>query len=286
MNGLLVINYMNKIPVTVIVPVKNEEKNLPNFLPLLKDFDEVIVIDSNSTDGTQEIVESFGYQLFEFTWNGHFPKKRNWALRNIPSKNEWVFFVDADEYMTDVFLDNLKATMIETKDYVGFRINYKNVFMGKLIKYGDPISKLALFKKSAGEYEKIEDDDTSGNYSGLEIHEHPVLNGSVGEIKGYILHKENRGITSYIQKHNEYSSWEARRFLKIKKNIRERLTFRQKVKYALIDSWWFGNLYFIYYYIWKCGFLDGKEGYILATLKKQYFANVKCKIEELRLQSK
>ena len=70
---------MEKLPITVIVPVRNEEKNLPNMLPLLADFDEVIVVDSQSTDSTPEIVKSFGYQLVEFDWNGHFPKKRNWT---------------------------------------------------------------------------------------------------------------------------------------------------------------------------------------------------------------
>ena len=274
---------MNKIPVTVIVPVKNEEKNLPCFLPLLKDFDEVLVIDSQSTDKTKEIVLSFGYVYINFEWNGHFPKKRNWALRNVPIRNEWVFFVDADEFMTEEFLDNLKVVMKDTRDYVGFQINYRNVFLGKLLKYGIPTRKLALFKKSAGEYEKIEDDDVTGNYSGLEIHEHPILSGPIGQIDGYILHKEDKGITSYIQKHNEYSNWEARRFLKIKKDTYRVFTIRQKVKYAFIDSWWLGVVFFFYNYIWKLGFLDGKEGYIFATLKKHYFTNIKCKIEELRI---
>ena len=92
---------MEKLPITVIIPVRNEEKNLPNMLPLLAEFDEVIVVDSHSTDSTPEIVKSFGYHLVEFDWNGHFPKKRNWTLRHVPIRNEWVFFVDADEYRSE-----------------------------------------------------------------------------------------------------------------------------------------------------------------------------------------
>lgn len=275
---------MDKLPITVIVPVRNEEKNLPNMLPLLSDFDEVIVVDSHSTDNTPEIVKSFGYQLVEFDWNGHFPKKRNWTLRNVPIRNEWVFFVDADEYMTPDFMKGLKAAFQDTKDNVGYWIYYTNYFMGRLLKHGDPIHKLALFKKSAGEYERIdaEDDDKNWGYAGLELHEQPVLaGGTIGTIIGKVDHKENRGLEAYIKKHNEFSTWEAVRYLKNTKDKGD-LTFRQKVKYSLMNSWWLSRLYFVYIYVFKLGFLDGRSGYIYAQLKKQYFFNIKAKIDEMR----
>jgi glycosyltransferase involved in cell wall biosynthesis len=275
---------MGKLPITVIVPVRNEEKNLPNMLPLLADFDEVIVVDSRSTDKTPDIAKSFGYQLVEFDWNGHFPKKRNWTLRNVPIKNEWVFFVDADEYMTPEFMKGLRDAFEDTKDNVGYWIYYTNYFMGRLLKHGDPIHKLALFKKSAGEYEKIdaEDDDKKWGYAGLELHEQPVLEGgAIGIIRGRIDHKENRGLEAYIKKHNEFSTWEAIRYLKNTKDKKE-LTFRQKIKYSLMDSWWLSRLYFLYIYFFKLGFLDGRAGYVYAQLKKQYFFNIKAKIDELR----
>lgn len=277
---------MDKLPITVIVPVRNEEKNLPSFLPLLGDFDEIIVIDSHSTDKTPQIVESFGIKLVQFEWNGHFPKKRNWALRNVPIKNEWVFFVDADEFLTNDFIKGLRDSFKDTKDYVGFWISYNSYFMGKELKHGDPIRKLALFKKSAGEYEKIEseDDDKNWGYSGIELHEQPVLKGKVGFIKGRIDHKENRGLEAYIKKHNEFSSWEANHFLKSYK--RDKLcSLHQKVKYALLDSWFLGDLYFIYIFFLKLGFLDGRAGYVYAQLKKQYFFSIKAKIDELRAKT-
>ena len=86
----------NNIPVTVIVSVKNEELNLPTCLEKLKDFSEVIVVDSMSTDKTPEIVKEFRFQLVNFKWNGKFPKKRNWTLENVNIKNDWVLFLDAD----------------------------------------------------------------------------------------------------------------------------------------------------------------------------------------------
>ena len=275
---------MKKIPITVIVPVRNEEKNLLNMLPLLDEFDEVIVVDSHSTDKTSEIVESFGYQLVEFDWNGHFPKKRNWTLRNVPIRNEWVFFVDADEYMTPEFINALREEFNDTKDNVGYWVYYTNYFMGHLLKHGDPIHKLALFKKSAGEYEHTdaEDDDNSWGYAGLELHEQPVLKGgTIGTIKAKVDHKENRGLEAYIKKHNEFSTWEANRYLK-QLNVRDRKgkTLRQHVKYALLDSWVLSSIYFIYVYFFKLGFLDGRAGYVYASLKKHYFFTIKAKIDE------
>lgn len=142
---------MNKLPISVIVPVRNEEKNLLEFIPLLSDFDEVIIVDSNSTDNTVKIAERFGCKVYQFKWNGQFPKKRNWALRNIPIKNEWVFFVDADEFMTPDFINNLRITMADTQNYVAYWILYTNVFLGRKMTHSGIAKKLALFKKSAGE---------------------------------------------------------------------------------------------------------------------------------------
>ncbi len=274
---------MSKLPITVIIPVRNEEKNLPQLLPLLGDFDEVIVVDSQSTDRTPEIVAEFGYKFVQFVWNGHFPKKRNWTLRNVAIKNDWVFFLDADEFITPEFMLDLKMVFKDTKDYEGFWIFYNNFFMGKRLTHGDTMRKLALFRKSVGEYEKIDaaDDDKNWGYSGIEIHEQPILKGKVGKINGRLDHRENKGLSWYIQKHNEYSSWEAKRFLKTSKSA-DRTSFRQKLKYVLIDSWLFCKLYYILCYYVKLGFLDGKEGYMFCKLKEQYFFNVKSKIEELR----
>lgn len=270
---------MEKIPVSVVVPVKNEEKNLPKCLDLLKEFDEVIVVDSNSTDHTPDIVKEYDRQLVTFTWNGQFPKKRNWTLRNVSLKYDWVLFLDADEFVTDSFKQEL-AKAIQSTDCVGFWIDFTNEFMGKTMKHGAPMRKLPCFKKDAGEYEFI--DEKAWSHLDMEIHEHPVLKGKVGELKNPINHCDFRGLTHYIQKHNEYSSWEAKHFLEKANDHKGELTYQQRIKYKLIDSWLCGPLYFLYCYFWKLGFLEGKEGFMFAGFKMQYFFNVKAKITELR----
>ena len=87
----------DKMPVSVIIPVKNEAENLKRCLPALAWADEVFVVDSQSSDQTAEVAASFGAEVVQFHFNGTYPKKKNWALDNLPFRNEWVMIVDADE---------------------------------------------------------------------------------------------------------------------------------------------------------------------------------------------
>lgn len=272
---------MQSIPVTVVVPIKNEEKTLAKCLDLLKEFDEVIVVDSGSTDKSPQIVEQYGRTYANFIWDGKFPKKRNWTLRNVKMRNDWVLFLDADEFLTDEFKSEI-SIKIKNTDCVGFWISYTNEFMGKLMKHGAPMRKLAFMKIGSGEYEYIDENHWSN--LDMEVHEHLVLNGKVGFIKSRIIHRDFRGLTHYIQKHNEYSSWEANHFIDKKGNTDRtgEVSFQQKVKYTLIDSWLLAPMYFIYCYFIKGGFMEGKEGFMWAAYKMQYFYNVKAKIEEIR----
>lgn len=266
------------LPITVLVSVKNEEKNLPHCLNRLSDFDEVIVLDSNSIDRTPEIVKEFGYKLINFNWNGQFPKKRNWALQNLSLRNNWILFLDADEQITPEFVAEV-SRKIKNYNYNGLWIHYHNYFMGKKLLYGDKMKKLALFKKDSGEYEQIPED--SWSHLDMEVHEHPVLKGAIGSIKSPLIHNDYNGLEKYIDRHNLYSSWEARRYLQLKNN-HTNLTWRQKLKYNLLESGLLPYIYFIGAYVFKFGFLDGSEGYYLAQYKKQYFFQIQTKIRELK----
>src|SRR3954464_15273487 len=97
----------NKVPVSVLVPVKNEAENLRRCLPALAWADEVFVVDSQSTDETVSVAEEFGARVEQFHFNGTFPKKKNWALDNLPFRNEWVLIVDADEVVVPELADEV-----------------------------------------------------------------------------------------------------------------------------------------------------------------------------------
>ena len=279
---------------TIIFPVKNEAENLSRAIPLVANLGPVLVIDSGSTDTTCEVAQQLGAEVVQFAWNGQFPKKRNWVLRNYEFKSEWVLFLDADEFVSPQFVAEVQQAL-ESTVHAGFWLNFENYFMGQRLRHGDPMRKLALFRVGAGEYEKIEED--SWSHLDMEVHEHPVLQGSIGEIKAPIEHNDFRGIKHYIAKHNEYSSWEAARYLRLRgagrgargAGSREQgagsevtewdgLTDRQKKKYRHLAKWWFAPAYFLATYFLKKGFLDGAVGFHFALMKAIYFYQIRLKI--------
>src|SRR4029077_14642040 len=89
----------SRVPVSVVVPIKNEAANLPRCLGSVQWADEIFVVDSQSTDDSARIAEKYGARVEQFHFYGTWPKKKNWALENLPFKNEWVFILDADEVL-------------------------------------------------------------------------------------------------------------------------------------------------------------------------------------------
>jgi glycosyltransferase involved in cell wall biosynthesis len=93
----------NKIPVSVLIPAKNEETNLPACLESLNRADEVFVVDSQSSDRSVEIAKTYDANVVQFHFNGRWPKKKNWSLDNLPFRNDWVLIVDCDERISQSF---------------------------------------------------------------------------------------------------------------------------------------------------------------------------------------
>jgi glycosyltransferase involved in cell wall biosynthesis len=258
------------LPVTVAIPVRNEEAALPACLARLGAFRCVDVIDSNSTDRTAEIARSAGARVIPFAWDGTFPKKRNWYLRNRRPETPWVLFLDADELLDEAFCEELRETLASTS-HVGFWITYDNWFLGRRLKHGTPNRKLALFRVGAGEYERIAEERWTP--LDMEIHEHPVLEGSVGEIRSRVDHRDDRGLAHWLRRHVEYAQWEAARARALAASGTEgaALTDRQRRKYATLGRWWLPAAYFLHGFVLKRGFLDGSAGFAHALLKSWYF---------------
>jgi glycosyltransferase involved in cell wall biosynthesis len=270
---------LNKIPITVVVSVKNEELNLPSCLEKLTRFAQIIVVDSGSTDDTRSIAAAMGAEVLQFEWNGKFPKKRNWALQNADIHYEWVLFLDADEFVTDEFVTEVATKTLDT-NYNGFTIHFENYFMSKKLRYGYGFNKSALFKKSKGAYEKIDEDLWS--HLDMEVHEHPIIEGKVGDIKAKVVHKDFKNLDHYIAKHNAYSTWEAQRYLQLKESKNTQLSVNQKIKYGLLNTGFLPMVYFIGAYFLKLGFLDGREGFYLARFKSHYFFQIQTKVYSLK----
>ena len=272
---------MEENTVTVVIPVRNEGQNLSNCIRAVSSLGRILVVDSGSSDDTQTVAVSSGATVLNFEWDGLFPKKRNWTLRNYDFKTQWVLFLDADEFVSSEFIEEVRVA-IKNSEHVGFWLNFTNYFMGQEMKGGDAFRKLALFRIGAGEYEKIEEDHWS--HLDMEVHEHPVLEGSIGEIQAPIEHNDFRGLKHYIAKHNEYSSWEAMRYLRLLSQEGPEwssLSDRQKKKYRNLAKWWFAPAYFVMTYIVKRGFGDGAVGLHFALMKAIYFYQIRLKIREV-----
>jgi glycosyltransferase involved in cell wall biosynthesis len=269
----------SRIALTIVIPVRDEERNLAKCLrALMGRFTEIVVVDSNSKDRTVEIAEALGARVVHFSWNGKYPKKRNWVLQNFKFSSDWVLFLDADEIVTERFAQEVE-NRITNEDFSGYWINYTNVFLGRELRHGLRQRKLALFQINAGMYERIDEDRWST--LDMEVHEHPIILGRVGEISAPIKHEDDRGVYRFLDRHLDYARWEAMRLLALEHSGSwQSLTRRQLFKYRNVRRWWFPYSYFIYTYVVKLGFLDGSAGFYYSYYKMWYF----CVIRQLAIE--
>ncbi len=254
---------------TVVIPTKNSEAYLTKCLESIKTCKEVIVVDSNSKDKTKSIVDAYGRTYIKFEWNKKYPKKRAWVLDNVKIKTQWVLMLDSDECVSEDFLVEFNNQIINSK-HNGFWIKYNNYFLGKLLRFGIPQRKLALIRKESGTYEDFGENDWT-KYD-MEIHEHLLLKGTIGKMKAKLSHLQNETYDQMIEKHFEYALWEAKRHASFER--KKSSTFREKIKYSLLEKFYFPYLYFFVQYIIFLGFLDGFSGYKYAEIKFKYFKRI------------
>ena len=270
---------------TIAIPARNEERNLSVCLKAIgPDFaSSVVVIDSASTDATAAVARRHGAEVIDFNWDGGFPKKRNWFLRHHTPNTPWVLFLDADEILTPQVKREIAEALQDT-NHQGFLLSYTNYFLGRRLRGGYPLRKLALFRVGEVEYERIEEDHWS--VCDMEVHEHPIVAGSVGLIRSRIDHRDLRGIDSYLRKHNDYAAWEAQRLFSHRHDplAKARWKPHQRLKYRLITSPWGGLAFFLGSFFIMGGWRDGGVGFAFCLLKAGYFTQIACRLRELEQQ--
>ncbi len=228
---------MNKISVTVIT--KNEEKNISDCLNSVKWADELIVVDSESTDKTVEIAKHFTDKVFMRKWEGYVPQKR-YALSL--ASNEWVLSLDADERVTPELKEEI--INLSPSEYSGFKIRRKNFLMTKEITScgWEKDFQLRLFKKDKTDLnERL-------------VHEKFITEGNVGTLKNPMLHYTFESFTDYFNKINRYTSLKSEELLKKKKKIGGWTIFSHSV-----------SAFFAFFFI-RRGFKDGVYGLIISFL--------------------
>ena len=277
-----------QIPVSVIVPVRNEAHNLARCLDSLRGIREVFVVDSQSCDGTPAIAHSRGAQVVNFNYQGGWPKKRQWAMDTLPLENDWLLLLDADEAMTPELAEEIESR-IRVPEFSGYYIQLQMYFLGRKLRHsGANFYKLSLFRRGKGHFECRAEgqDDSMGD---MEVHEHVIVQGRTAKLKNSLLHRNVESLSRYIQKHDEYSNWEARVWLSGDASMRElppRLFGTQAQRRRWLRKKFFGIpgsplLFFFYKYVVRLGFLDGIPGLIYCGMQGIQFFHIKAKIYEL-----
>lgn len=271
-----------RVPITFVIPTKNEEANLSYSLASVAGWAaQVFVVDSGSTDRTREIAEAHGATFVFHEWCG-FAAQKNWALDHLPIATPWVFILDADEAVTPELRRIL--TTIATADACpenGFHINRHFIFLGKKIRHCGyyPSWNIRFFRRGKARYEE------------RAVHEHMVVDGSVGYLEGDMEHNDRRGMEYYIAKHNQYSTLEAEEMFKVLTGrsraadesslggpLGKRRWVKQRVWPRLPMRW---AIRFLYMYVLRLGFLDGRVGFHFCLFLAGYEHWIQMKLSDM-----
>jgi len=253
---------LEKIPISVLVITKNEESNIgPCLESVIKWSDEIIIIDSGSTDRTVAIAKQYTEKIYEHPFE-NFAQQRNWAQDNLPINNKWVLHLDADERTSDELASELKKIFSENNDNIdGIMVSRRTIFRSRWIKHGGhyPVYHLRIFKKDRGRSEQRLYDQ---NY---------IVEGKVIKVGGDLINIINPDLSVWRNRHKRWARLEAaeivfngNRVMNIgytDNPIEKRNWIRYKIYYRMplfIRS----IVYFLYRYVIRRGFLDGREGLV------------------------
>lgn len=278
-----------KAPLTVLMPVLNEELNLPAALASVAWADQVIVVDSHSSDRTVAIARAAGAEVVQFDYAGVGPKKKAWALAHAPIRNEWVLVLDADERATDALRVEIEAA-IAADEHDGYYIDREFMFLGRSLRCFRPNWNLRLFRHRLARMEDLRMSDlpcTGDN----EIHEHIEVAGTMGFLRAPLLHDDDRGLTAWLARHNTYATWEAHVYRKFRGeplgfgplSFLRMNAFRRKRALRRVWVRLPGRpvLRFATWYVARRGFLDGRQGFIFCVLMAYYEFIIGAKMREL-----
>ncbi|MEP4558930.1 glycosyltransferase family 2 protein [Cobetia amphilecti] len=277
--------------ITVIILTYNEEIHIQRAISSVADFaDNIYVVDSNSSDNTKNIALEMGavYITNPFVTQA---KQFNWALKQLPSNTEWVFRLDADEIVSDELANSIENKIpLLSSQIVGLEVSRRIIFMGRPIKWGGlfPVSTLRLFRYGYGESEDRWMD------------EHIIVDGEVSHLDGELLDDNLKPLSWWISKHNNYASREAVEILNedfnflpdkvVSSKVSGKAGFKRFLKLRVYNKLPIGLrsfLYFIYRFVFRLGFLDGKEGIIFHFLQGFWYRFlVDSKVYEMRKKYK
>jgi len=268
--------------VSILILTYNEERNLPECLDSVQWSDDIVVLDSFSTDLTRDICKRRRVRFYLRPFDD-YSHQRNWAIEHIPFRYPWVFSLDADERITPALRDEIIAVAGSAPAEVSaYRVRFKNIFMGKWLRFSSlyPTWVIRLFRPERVRYEE------------RLVNAHPVVKGEIGSLREHFLHYSfASGLERWFEKHNRYSTMEAVECLKEFRRggldimalfSRDPARRRRSAKNIFIRLPARGTLRFIYMYLIRLGFLDGLPGFYYCQLCAIYEKMISLKIKELK----
>lgn len=275
----------DRYPITAIILTYNEADNIAACLKTLDWADDVVILDSNSSDRTVESARQArsDVRAFEHPFRD-FGEQRNWALDNTSPKHEWILFVDADERITSTCAVAIQSAVAAESTTVGYYMCCRNYFLGRWIKRCTyfPSWQLRLLRQGDVRYKKMGHGQTE------------VTDGPLGYIKEPYDHFGfSKGVSDWIARHNRYSSEEVRHFQQLRaeplrwsdlwssdplrrRRCHKRFAARAPCRPLLI---------FLYTYVLRLGFLDGSAGFQFCLLQATHIVVLGVKLAECSVQS-
>ena len=285
-----------KLPITAIVATRNEAANIVRCIAALDRVERVVVVDSGSTDVTAAQAEEAGAEVVQFQYSGEYPKKRQWALEQVGIETDWILLVDADEVVPPDLWNEIAEVLASPRPCAAYLVNKGFHFLGRRFRFGGfSHAAVALFRRGRAQFERLDLWEDSG--LDMEVHERLVVQGPVGRLRTPLIHDDCKGLTAYLDRHNRYASWEAAarmRFLstgewgtesiraRLWGNTQERRRYLKQIACRIPCE---PTLWFLYHYVLRLGFLEGRRGWIASRIRAQYIANVRAKVYELHLKS-
>jgi glycosyltransferase involved in cell wall biosynthesis len=253
---------MECLSLSVVIVTLNEEANLARTLTSVAWADEIIVVDSGSTDRTREVAESFRAKFYGESWKG-FAAQKNSALAK--AAGDWILSLDADEEVEPALAEEIRTVLGADPSVAGFWIPRKNFFLGRWIKHGGfyPDRKLRLFRRGAGAFEE------------RPVHEDIRIDGTTASLKHNLLHHAYPTIEDYLEHMNRYSSLGA-----------QMATEKRTRGFSFADIVVRPKMTFFYNYVLRLGFLDGREGLLLHLYHATYVSWKYAKAWEMSRRDK
>lgn len=269
------------LDITVIILTYNEEIHIKRCLERVAGLaKEIYVVDSGSTDRTRDIAQQMGAKVVVYDWPGCQALQFNRALDNLDITTEWVLRLDADEYPTPELIEELHTALpAAPADISAFVMPLGRVFQGRRLKHGivKDVSMIRLFRRGKARY-------------GTQLmDEHLTVDGRAGQLKHPFIDDNLMDMGQFVEKHNKYALREAATQLLSSATEGGNLSAqverkrRQKQRYNRMPLMWRALGYFIYRYIFKLGFLDGREGFLWDFMQGLWYRTlVDARILEIR----